>query len=110
MYCKVKGCPSLSRAKGYCKIHYKRNLRHGSPDLRPPAGKQMRDGEWTQILSMELLPDSALNNLVGSTGPWRDYCAQFKKNLGKRITHIRKMTFPQQCAYYRGIAYVRAEQ
>ena len=110
MDCIVQGCPESSRAKGYCKIHYKRNLRHGSTDLRPTAGKQMRDGEWALILSMEPIPDIALDFLVGSTGLWRQHCSRFKRTLRKRIAHVRKMTLPQQNMYYRGIAYVRAGQ
>ena len=108
MNCTVPDCTDTYKAKGYCERHYKRNLLYGSPYYRP--GKQMRDGEWALILSMEQMPDITLDSLVGSTGLWRQHCARFKKGLKRRIEKVRKMTLPRQCAYYRGIAYVRAGQ
>ena len=110
MNCKVQGCPDQQRAKGYCASHYKRSLRYGSPDFHSLTGLQMRDGDWAGILSMESLPGSTLDFLVGSTGLWRQHCGRFKKNLKRRVAHVRKMSLPQQNMYYRGIAFVRAGQ
>ena len=105
MNCKVPSCPEPHRAKGYCSLHYQQNLGHNPRDTN-----RMRDFQWALILSMEQIPDMTIDSLVGSSGLWRKHCARFKKNLGKRIAKIRKMNLPQQCAYYRGIAYVRAGQ
>lgn len=30
-YCRVPGCPSDARSRGYCRAHYARVLRHGEP-------------------------------------------------------------------------------
>lgn len=47
--CSVKDCEAKHYAKGYCKIHYERVGRHGSPDKKLPGGKRKYDPECSVV-------------------------------------------------------------
>ncbi len=109
MICSTPGCDNPSKAKGLCGKCYKRARR---AELVVPSSdhRALSESEWRKILDLVQLSDTATDFLVGFTGPWREHCRWFRRNLHARIAAIRQMTLPQQCRYYREAAFIQMGQ